>query len=182
MTYRNVIPATTHFIWVDVFPKPKKTSHGSTVSCNETWWLLGRRRWLKRVSPHLPYSLPPVKSMHFIGSGQRGLLVSSWPHSPEEAFSWMQTGPYAEWGGAYPARSLHKARGQCLWSQQQWFHSVLFQWGLWKAGHLYVRWFAAEFCVCSTLLIWCPLEFTRRVSFFQLIENRYSSGYGIGSP
>lgn len=94
--------------------------------------------------------IPPIKSMHFIDLGRRGLLVSSWPHSSEEAFSWMQTVPYAEWGGAYPARSLHKARGQCLWSQQQWFHSVLFQWGLWKAGHLYVRWFAAEFCVCST--------------------------------
>lgn len=136
----------------------------------------------KRVFPHLPHSHPPIKSMRFIDSGQRGLLVSCWPHPTWEAFSWMQTGPYAERGGAYPARSLHKARSQCLWSQQQWFRIVLFQWALWKVGRLYVRWFAAEICVCGTLQMWCPLEFTRRASFLQLIENRYSSGYGLGSP
>lgn len=146
---------------------PHVMRHGDSLAEGGDW---------KEFSPHLPYSLPQQKKpMHFIDSGQRGLLISSWPHFSEEAFSWGQTGPYAEWGGAYPARSLHKACGQCPLSQQQWFHIVLFQWVLWKVGHLYLRWFAAEICVCSTLRIWCPLEFTRRVSFLQLIENRYSS-------
>lgn len=31
------------------------------------------------------------------------------------------------------------SNSQCPWSQQQWFHIVLFQWVLWKVGHLYVR-------------------------------------------